>query len=130
MNKDINDYIHLYLGCEILFDNKIWTLDKVGGRTCKLIRVDQFNKFIEIYPSQGKLILRPISDMTNDEWKEFEDILGKDFSKMIVIDSASKEDSFVRICHTFNGTAYMLSKQFDLFGLIDAGFAIDKTKIK
>ena len=36
MSKEIKDYLHLYLGCEVLFDNKKWILVRVGGNYLEL----------------------------------------------------------------------------------------------
>jgi hypothetical protein len=101
MTKNIRDYLHLYLGCECWWEDKY---GDSGGRT----EID-FYMIAELYGERIKLklILRPLSNMTEEEMKE---------SEPFMFDS-------------FELTRYLLSKHFDLFGLIDAGLAIDKTTI-
>ena len=120
MNKDIKDYLHLYLGCEILFDNKLWILSKVGGRVIKLTRTGKFNKYVGARPVDVKLILRPLSDMTEEEYIEWHTIVvgdARDATRYFIETDGEK-------------TRYLLSKQFDLFNLIPEGLAIDKTTLK
>lgn len=110
----------LYLGCEVE-----WT----GERGYFLAGVntgqENFNpvglvseqmepvwvKYDEITP-----ILRPLSDMTEDEKNEVLRICEKDrrFKSSVNYEAIR--------------TRYLLSRHFDLFGWIDAGLAIDKTK--
>jgi hypothetical protein len=75
-----------------------------------------------------KLYLRPLSDITKEETNEWRSGIRKCAKNNIGI----LEDGFA--CHSaFHdawGTAYLISKRFDIFNLIPNGFAIDKTKSK
>lgn len=63
-----------------------------------------------------KLILRPLSDMTEEEMIEVD------------VDVPNILSEYEKLRPT--AFSFLLSKGFDLFGLIDAGLAIDKTKLK
>lgn len=98
--KKIEDYLHLYLGCECLNSyNQIHTLT-----------VDNF-KTLSVW---GKPILRSVNDMTINE----------------AIDIFSTLD--IGISGAFTPTQFkkLLSKHFDLFGLLESGFAIDAKTLK
>lgn len=162
MDKKIEDYLHLYFGCEV-FDS--FKLDgKEYSQTIKL-SVSNFQWVCDcIVGGRHRLILRPLSDMTEEEVLE----LCKTASPVIFGDYRfakwEVERSPHEICHWtvtnknsidyFNISStdgdvdiyakdgqpdptnidnnyrfWYLKKGFDLFGLIDAGLAIDKTKL-
>lgn len=151
-NKDIKDYLHLYLGRELFGtyldasgSRGILTGVTNGGHECEIqffledgINVEEEPEWNEAH--EVKLILRPLSDMTEEEGIEcattfFHDCEGKDVkvednygTKKIIWRTASIH--FPDVYYTPDITRYLLSKGFDLFGLIDAGLAIDKTKLK
>lgn len=141
------DVLHLYLGCQ-------WHQD--GGYPIELT-----GSFIEYIlgsktNDHGKPILRPLSDMTEEERAEiFYFIFGRQFkgrTEWYKEKTTLQEPRWVlsqgvdRVGIQMNGdiwadcdlhvykmnphknTLYLLSKSFDLFGLIDSGEAIDKTK--
>jgi hypothetical protein len=66
-----------------------------------------------------KPILRPLSDMTQKERKQIGPTWHKEYEPEITDNEFNTEE--IRL---------MLSKGFDLFGLIDAGLAIDKTTLQ
>jgi len=102
MDKKIEDYLHLYLGCDVRHNN---------GSIVKMNSIALNNMLNNKYEMQEyKPILRPLSDMTEEEKIEV-----RKFDK-------------VELPH-FELTRYLLSKHFDLFGLIEAGLAIEKTKV-
>lgn len=141
MSKDIKDYLHLYLGCDI--DNnvqgqyvhpygcvKIDELTPENYATVMGVMNNEernFKKFGDDKIHYCKPILRPLSDMTEEEFLEFKVLADEDFDKMIRIPSVAIK---TRISHKFEATRFLLSKGFDLFNLIPEGLAIDKTKIK
>ena len=75
-----------------------------------------------------KLLLRPLSDMTEDEGFALSDIMGffTPDNFISAIKSGSKYVMDFRL--SFELTQYLLKQGFDLFGLIESGLAIDKTK--
>lgn len=122
--KEFKDY-HLYLGCEIEF-NRLgsWHISKL---TPSLLE-DFLDGDVQI-----KLILRPLSDMTEDEENEIEGEFGSYGLGENHLCNALKEHDLryvKKLDEAFELTRYLLSKYFDLFGLIEAGLAIDKTKLK
>lgn len=118
MEKKLEDYLPFYLGCEVqltkvdeqltvcmdsqLFGKKVGDVTLMGLNLLMCYR----DKIIDF-----KLLLRPLSDMTDSELTEFNRL----------------RISF-EIGLSPEGFRYLLSKHFDLFGLIEAGLAIDKTK--
>jgi hypothetical protein len=75
-----------------------------------------------IYDRQAfeiKPILRQLSDMTDTEHNELMRICFEDKFKTFALAPVG--------CSCPLGFAYLLSKQFDLFGLIESGLAIDAT---
>jgi len=124
--KDINDYLYLYFGCEAE------VLGKSNGRLVGL------NQDIAIcwHPDYGagstlainiKLLLRPLSDMTEEEKKE----ISFDAYKVMRKEQNPTANGTERaVTWAAKQTAYLLKQGFDLFNLIPEGLAIDKTKLK
>jgi hypothetical protein len=105
MEKDIKDYLHLYLGCECLGNNgKPYTL-----------KPSHFPSNWKEGINGHKPILRPLSDMTEEEKKDY--------------NNRKQRKGHMAQVHAYN-TLWLLSKHFDLFGLITDGLAIDKTTLK
>lgn len=112
--KDIKDYLHLYLGCEVVTLEENYNfpdlkLDCVSGLHCKL-GSESRNLYWKVWPNQFKLLLRPLSDISDEERVEYK--------KTKKYYSQDCPESF----------RYLLSKGFDLFGLIEAGLAVDSTR--
>lgn len=127
--KKIEDYLHLYLGCKVELDNggsKVYNrkLIAVGGVDdepyCKLRLGDagegQFVHAVLLKENRAKPILRPLSSMTEEEREE-------------AATTATIHGAHITITTHYEGMRYLLSKHFDLFGLIDAGLAIDSTTL-
>ena len=172
MKKNIKDYLHLYLGCDV---------KNTGGKTGKMVSVDA-SGIIMVYPNddprghflsmQGvmRLILRPLSSMTEAEFTELaliifhhkdtdykisEDELDiemfyNDGGNMVDLDVAVganiscrcyegqiavREDGSIHLFdeddkpeNVYNipeAIRYLLSKHFDIFGLIGTALAIN-----
>ena len=112
MNKKLIDYAHLYFGCLIWLEFKDGSC---GKGWLDYYWLGYFNgKDISHVPTSLKLILRPLSSITNEERLE----RGK---AIIKYGKAEIDAEYHR---------WMLSKGFDMFELIEAGIALDKTKIK
>jgi len=140
--KNIKDYLHLYIGCDVMVDLTPQAQPKKG----KLIGVffDVWHWTISLYTetaqvefgfkskqfyklTQIKPILRLLSSATDDEKKEYETLQGV---------RCAWDDKC--IIHTHNylidmGSPHVwrwaLSKGFDLFGLIDDGLALNGTDV-
>lgn len=120
MKKELKDYLHLYLGCRI---------KSKGGKCGDLVSVSNDGMSIVVYDKDKindprglcinsdwlLLILRPLSDMTEKESEYLSDAA-----------LSGKPTIYVNA----EVTKYLLSKHFDLFGLIEYGLAIDKTTLK
>lgn len=77
--KELKDYLHLYLGCEVKFQSPFFNLERKFNSLGELIRIDKSGECLirsnsnvtALYGWQNvKLILRPLSDMTEDEMIE------------------------------------------------------------
>jgi hypothetical protein len=74
-----------------------------------------------------QLILRPLSDMTPEEEEEW--LSGREETRKAFQGKFVDNDYATHCGFCDGGSAlYLLSRGFDLFGLIDAGLALDKTK--
>lgn len=112
--KKVEDYIHLYLGCEC-YD----TFRKVTGILTAIfknsVRID--NGYGQWHISTIKPILRRLETMTEEEANELDWRFPVEEDANIVIKNLNP-DEFL----------YLLKQGFDLFNLIEEGLAIDKSK--
>lgn len=130
MEKKIEDYLPHYMGCLIVREGV--TISSVLTHA-QLAYISEFKIWNEIKP-----ILRPLSDMTEEEKLEFQELchLEKESLGCITVSwDVLTEKIELGTAHLTNvfqwtiGVKYLLSKHFDLFGLIEAGLAIDKTTL-
>lgn len=162
MKKTLEDYLHLYVGCEVQYEgivngnelgaelkaNKhdVFYIPKIeekrGLKTGVLKKIEYTvngkfrmcrigRKGLQSHYTCEKFkpILRPLSDMTEGELQECGNLV-YDFSddtSGLGLNEHKWEDFTLLLCvEQFH---WLLSKHFDLFGLIEAGLAIDKTKM-
>lgn len=141
------DVLNLYLGCEFEFDNRRWVFKEIHRHTIRLVRNDdKYGKFVDINPEQGKPILRRLEDATEEEqiflcslqmppgWAGVKllDQTADDWAMRIKMQTeggdGSKSVYVSKRKFTPAVFRYLLSKNFDLFNLIDNGEAIDINK--
>jgi hypothetical protein len=150
--KDIKDYLHLYINsceCEVIYVNT-----QVKNHIAKVGETVKFDDVTYYVVSSEdiiniKLILRPLSDMTEGEAWEFVggksdhlyddlkiDKIDKTGISISYVINAGDEGSFPQ-SHKFDFFAlgpeqfrHLLSRGFDLFNLIPEGLAIDKRTIE
>lgn len=131
MNKKREDYLHLYLGCECAVSES----EYYEAGTGKLVRIDIEDSqsvvisantlhdrtmyCVEADVSDIKPLLRTLSSMTEEEKIELFALRENEAQLFPAIITGLSE------CFR-----WLLSRHFDLFNLIDAGLAIDKTSIK
>lgn len=123
--KNIKDYLHLYLGCEIVWKDKrgYWFPE---NRTHIEFTNTKDRIIYMILLSEAKPLLRPLSDITEEELRQCSIVYCEGHN------NCDTEDVCEWIAEWAGGAAitkYLLSKHFDLFGLIESGLAIDKTKL-
>lgn len=125
MKKEIKDYLHLYLLKECEYEWQPEDLILKGRVTTRIIEGMQNGRVIWCKP-----ILRPLSDMTDDEYMEVGNILctsqGEQAIKQLIADATY----MIHIQFSFELTFYLLKQGFDIFNLIPEGIALDKTLIK
>lgn len=157
MTKTLKDFAPYYVGCDLLRpDGK--TILQIYGVQDSLFIHRENNELTYSGMTGSKLILRPISSMTDEEKKDIYSIIFKrpfPSTGDIIFMKASRKSAERWILMTgvdrvgiehdgdvwadcdlnnykFNPhevTRYLLSKGFDIFGLIESGLAVDKTKI-
>lgn len=145
MKKDIKDYLYLYIGCEIMdeYNNKVGKLVAIDYSEENPVRVLHKVTWRLEY-SEVKPILRPLSDMTIEELEEQEAVI-KIFMPDFSVTEKDRLDAIERInkhgisalrfdedsnpLMIFEVLRLLLKQGFDLFGLIESGLAIDKTKL-
>lgn len=110
--KEIKDYLHFYLGCEMM-------LGKIRGN--RQIYTLESDSLIFAIEDGDKPILRPLSDITTYEKEMAVDPMLYGLSHCLPSTQILQSAELVR---------FLLSKQFDIFGLIESGLAIDKTLLK
>lgn len=119
MKKDIKDYLHLYLGCELSINGNIYRLRSVD-LTKKWIafNADGYygNPIKTNLGTNVKPILRKLSSMTEEERNELRSL------------QPAGEDMFW-LKNLGMPAHFLLSRGFDLFGLIEEGLAIEKTTV-
>lgn len=173
MKKELSNYIHHYLGCDVQVRKKDRLKQWLTGRICEVTRKSNHGDWIRVWfedvykviyeqwqesssnahtyflaYDEIKILLRPLSSMTISEAAEYADFYqNSPIPDECTIEVKPKEN-WVHISITspdggsgmslFPGGPhgdkaeafrYLLSKQFDLFGLIEAGIAIDKTTL-
>ncbi len=142
MKKNIKDYLHLYLGCDV---------ENTGGKTGKMVSVDA-SGIIIVYPNddprgfflsmQGvkRLILRPLCSITDDEdiLDEICEAIGVELhlyyqAYVDIIDKLlfpDNENALTFGANEMAETVRILCKHsIDAFGLIESELAIDADKI-
>lgn len=120
MEKKLSDYLHLYLGCAVKHQSFVNPFQLKSISSNGILRVGGFDDDVSYNTvvENIKLCLRPLSDMTEDEWKDFR--LPDTYQEVFKSGKVFKPSEFLQL----------LKHGFDLFGLIDSGLAIDKTKLK
>lgn len=149
MKKDIKDYLHLYLGCEVEVRKKDRDKKWLRGFISEISRGSNHGDWVEVNfkeivtvlnqeweerssnfhnyfigYDEIKPILRPLSDMTEEEkkWLNEHEKLKDEFIGL------STEVYFL-IEWQAEKIRYLLCKGFDLFNLIPEGLALDKTRL-
>lgn len=131
MKTKFEEVANLYIGCKCAFYNEL--TDKGIPTLTGLLKypymgvlysLDTEEYHHEVDISDFKPILRPLSDMSKDELEKIVEI-GE------VNHRGESPENFVIgwKAYTPNTFAYLLSRSFDLFGLIESGEALDKTKL-
>lgn len=131
----------LYLGCEFIWNQFPDVKYKMDGiyqsevEPDKTIVSAQPNRQ-EFYHDEIKLILRPLSSMTEEEGKEYAGLFFEDYNPELTkfynfghCISIRYYDAFLHLPDEYTPKQFLwlLSKGFDLFGLIEKGEAIDST---
>ncbi len=145
MKTELKDVIHFYLPCQAIRikdiekckDDKrhlnyatktafnIMSEWEFEGKTVgPLICFGEQRQYDQEQVSNIKLILRTLSDMTEEEYTHFEKLTHLHNSHICEMADEVIEHGTPEIF------AYAIKQGFDLFGLIESGQAIDKTTLK
>lgn len=121
MNKNIKDYLHLYLGCECIVKEPGESAFKsvLEGIQRGKFLLKEYGHLLLWEAAEIKPVLRPLSDMT-----EHESNMGDE-----IMNAFNENDPIEAFQGMANMTMMLLKQGFDLFGLIESGLALDKTKL-
>ena len=141
---DIRNFLHFYIGQKVI---GVTSEANVGGyeeATLETVGVDcaSFSDRLADYyydepEYQLQLLLRPLTNMSNDEAREFliKEGWGENLENIVVLDGAiectvnKNTDAISRFTRCRPQMfAWLTSKGFDIFDLIKRGLAIDSTK--
>jgi hypothetical protein len=131
MAKELNNYLHLYLGYDVSVQIEVYGKIRFALLTginndYYFLHVDGDMSSTSYYRGKYsvKPILRPLSDMTEEEKTYISMMWNLEIDKNYCIEQSGSRMESDSI---FEVTQFLLSKQFDIFELIDAEIAIDKT---
>lgn len=111
------DILHLYLGFECHVHNSRQLNRVIGIHTNGNVQVSHAQAAQDKFEAEYvTLILRPLSDITEEEKEDVHKIRDENFTSPTL-------ETYGRV------TQYLLRKGFDVFGLIESGKAKDKTKM-
>lgn len=130
MEKRIEDYLHLYLGCSVMVEQLKNNSNNTANKTIlagpyKLIAVDlgdnnrviKLDGYTPVATDTIKPVLRPLRDMTEDEAIEF------GWMRLFTL------EHFIEKMYNPDAFAHLLARHFDLLNLIEEGLAVDATKV-
>lgn len=123
--RTIKDYLHLYFGQACL----VRLADDSPDGYYDTIDCDSIQAYLnDPYERTIQPILRPLSDMKEDEAKVIDQMC------LEQLDGVTKPSNTGVVegirTRTSDALVFMLSKGFDLFGLIEEELAIDASEIK
>lgn len=130
--KNLEDYAHLYIGCKLVINTEdgerqgIFTgIDGEFGLEVAIIEGHHTSEHPEYFiHEEVKLVLRPISSMTDDEKAEL-DQLGREAWWTINPPSRQDKDYYLGVIRRqAEETKYYLSKHIDIFGLKEDRLAV------
>lgn len=134
MSKELllKDYAPYYLGCEVMITGtgntgRLTTISILGNmqqRFSVLIGATSIERSFNF--ETDKLVLRPLSTMTDEELQKCGN-MNYDFSDDPELNNHKWE--YFTLLLSVEQFHYLLLRHFDLFGLVDAGLATDKTKL-
>src|ERR1051326_5653783 len=115
MEKKIENFMHLYLGCNIYYTD---TNEVSAISWTHLLDKFTVDKRCEPYNPGFKLLLRPLSDMSPEELQECGNMV-YDFSDDADLNN-HKWKNFETLLDPLQ-FVWLLERGFDLFGLIESG---------
>lgn len=133
---ELKDYLHYYLNCRVKVANERY-ID--GGYIGTILGVTETQLLVDTGSSDGwedikycAPILRPLSDITDEEKIEMFDAECSDVSRITTIKKKIKFVDEWLLSQRFGSASfhYLLKQGFDLFSLIENGLAIDKKTLK
>lgn len=125
MEKNIKDYMHLYINVCKYRISFVETPQSLSV-WAKLIPHRFWKIMDDASVCKIQIALRPLTTITDEECKESDYFSNReDFMKSIKMFNTPD-----RLPYNPKHFVWFLSKGFDLFGLIEAGVAIDSTTLK
>lgn len=148
---ELKDVLHFYIGCELYSEGTKSPIGTLYGLTNHGKNIHIKVSGVDYYPQNVgyKPILRPLSDMTEEEaielvklseWSQYGThplireyrTFRNSFGQIVVSWGESHREKNVPVDKTVfrpQEFLYLLKQGFDLFSLIESGQAINKTKL-
>lgn len=130
MGKKIEDYLHLYLGCECkIVGHKEVDYIRMVNETGLSICTGANNVGVQLWYKSNvcKPILRPLSDITEEELKEY--LSFRDAANDMGIGKYGINMGSHTGLSEGAGCLWLTKHGFDIFFLIESGLAIDKSTL-
>lgn len=135
----LKDYLHYYLGCRAQAApyggqpkrQEYGKLAGIGIRDVVNIKFDTWQSIADVSIYCVKPILRRLEDMTEEEARNFlkHAVPGAEYITQnewgVIWQSQGSRSEIFYLFGPPAGYHYLLTHHFDLFGLIDAGLAVD-----
>lgn len=135
MEKKIEDYLHLYIGCDAVMSTDHWH-EPEGDKRVKVTGIAHEARDYVFYLCESgtgnseikyfKPILRTLESMTEAELNECGNMV-YDFSNDEWLLPHKWEDFELMLCP--EQSHWLIQRHFDLFGLIDAGLALNAAEV-
>jgi hypothetical protein len=121
--KEIKDYIHLYINSEAKY--RVRYVDSEDGKWSVWLKLTpkRLDQLEDASIEKVEYAIRRLEDITEEEKKQCE--------LLNVCEKIGDEHATYQITwETPNTFHYLLKQGFDLFGLVDAGLAVDAKTIQ
>ena len=144
MKKELKGYLHLFgIGCPVSTIDGIGNILVIHNKAVTVaLKCINYNQELHGFSDGNgglhrtyllkddyiKLILHHLSDITDEERLYFQNLCELEKEDLACIKYGTAH--LTNIIQWSNGVHYLLSKHFDLFGLIEAGLAVNAAELK
>lgn len=136
MDKQLKDYLHYYIGH---VDYRVKYIDGSSWTVWSKLTPGRYARAVEDHSVEKiEIVVRKLESMTEDEWQEIRFHLSADIVAAVPIIKWQDRPRWVVVLENriqtntlkFLDGIELIKRGFDLFGLIDAGLAVDKDTLE